>query len=156
MKKEPEMAGNVVILVAHKRQFFWYVSEKELWIMNLLKLDNAFRIKSGLQKIATTEAEDERRGFELLNEENISDFQEVIKSYQVSYKELEEYYDVYSELYLDNEEFEVNPSFYLNFDDRVFYSFFLEPGSYEHYIPENWAGIFRTNPNEFVPKEAKV
>lgn len=48
MKVEPDFSDNVVVLIKNNNVYTWYVSEKELWIMDLLKLYNAFRKKRKL------------------------------------------------------------------------------------------------------------
>lgn len=128
MKVEPNFPDTVVVLVKHEEKYTWYVSEKELWIMDLLQLENAFRRKFNQPKVTETEADyEERVGCEILSEKNIRQFQEAMKDFEVSYTELIEHFNLYSEVYLDGVNSEVETSFYLDFDNKIFYSFLKNP-----------------------------
>lgn len=152
LKVEPNSPDEVVVLVKYKEKYTWYVSEKELWIMDLLELDNAFRRKFHEPEVTETEADfEERIGCEILSEKNIEQFQEAIKDFEVSYTELIDYFQLYSEVYLDGMNSEVEISFYLDFDSKIFYSFFKEPGSYEEFVPTGWRGIFERNSKKIIP-----
>ncbi|MFF2484298.1 hypothetical protein [Paenibacillus sp. NPDC058071] len=156
MKVEPNFPNTVVVLVKHKEEYSWYVSEKELWIMDLVKLDNAFRRKFNQPEVTETEADyEERVGCEILSEKNIEQFQEAVEHFKVSYTELADYFKLYSEVYLDGENPEVDTSFYLDFDHKIFHSFFKEPGSYEDFVPTGWRGIYEKVEKDIIPENAK-
>ncbi|WP_146189895.1 hypothetical protein [Paenibacillus elgii] len=156
LKVEPNFPDTVVVLVKHEGKYTWYVSEKELWIMDLLELDNAFRRKFNQPEVTETEADyEEREGCEILSEKNIAQFQEAMKEYKVSYTELTDYFNLYSEVYLDGVSSAVETSFYLDFDNKIFYSFFKEPGSYEQFVPTGWRGIFEEDVQKVIPENAK-
>lgn len=124
--------------------------------MDLLELDNAFRRKFNEPEVTETNADYiERVGCEILSEKNVEQFQKAMKDYTVSYTELIDYYNLYSEVYLNGVNPGVETSFYLDFDNKVFYSFFSEPGSYEDFIPTGWRGIFEKNANKIIPENAK-
>ncbi len=125
LKIESNFPDDVVILVKNKNIYTWYVNEKELWILDLLKLDNAFRRKMGLFLVNETHEEGERKGFEILDSHNIDLFQVRMKEYVVSYKELKEYYQIYSEVYMEDKYIEVFPSFFIDFDKKIFFHIFL-------------------------------
>lgn len=153
---EPNFPDTVVVLVKHEGKYTWYVSEKELWIMDLLELDNAFRRKFNQPEVTETEADyEERVGCEILSEKNIEQFQEAMKDFEVSYTELINYFNLYSEVYLNGVNSEVETSFYLDFDNKFFYSFFQEPGSYEDFVPTGWRGIFEKVAKKIIPENAK-
>ncbi|WP_107951132.1 hypothetical protein [Lysinibacillus parviboronicapiens] len=150
MKCEPNFPDYVIVLVKVNNSFHWYVTEKELWILNLLKLDNAFRKKMNEPIVDETVAEDERRGFELLDETNILDFMKVIKDFKVDSQELIDYYKVLENKEFSSREILKKISFFIDFDKKCFYSFFLEPGSYEEYIPKGWDGILSNDIGKFL------
>ena len=110
--------------------------------MDLLKLENAFRKKMKLSQVIETHEEGERKGYEILNNNNIDLFQEKMREYEVSFLELKEFYNIYSEVYLDNKQIDITPSFYIDFDSKMFISYFSEPGSYEDFIPNDWNGKY--------------
>lgn len=155
MKVEPNYPETVVVLVKYKDQYTWYVSEKEMWIMDLLALDNAFRRKFNRPEVTETEADyEERVGCEILSEKNIGQFQQAMKDYEVSYDDLADYFRLYSEVYGDGADTEVDTSFYIDFDSRTFYSFFRDPGSYEQFVPTGWSGIYELDAAKIVPEQA--
>jgi len=151
MKIEPNYPGEIIILVKNKGKYSWFVSDKELWILDLVKLENAYRQKQNLPGIQSVQADDERMGFEILTEKNVEHFLEVVKNYKVSYSELKEFCDLHNEIYADCCLERSEPAFYINFDEKSFHSYFDEPGSYEYYIPDNWRGYLHIDRN--VPKE---
>lgn len=77
-----------------------------------------------------------------------------MKEYVVSYKELKEYYQIYSEVYMEGKYIEVFPSFFIDFDKKIFFSYFSEPGSYEDFVPDGWIGIYKNKIDLSIIKEA--
>lgn len=155
MKVEPNYLETVVVLVKYKDQYTWYVSEKEMWIMDLLALDNAFRRKFNQPEVTETEADyEERVGCEILSEHNIEQFQQAMKDYEVRYDDLADYFRLYSEVYGDGADAGVDISFYIDFDSRTFYSFFRDPGSYEQFVPAGWSGIYELDAAKIIPEQA--
>lgn len=156
MKIEPDFSDNIVVLVKNNNVYTWYVSEKELWIMDLLKLDNAFREKMKLPLVDETHEEGEREGVEILDCHNIDLFQTRMEEYKVSYEELKTYYQIFSEVYMEGEKFQVFPSFFIDFDQKIFISYFSEPGSYEDYVTDGWCGTYQNRVDFDRIKEAMV
>jgi len=154
MKVEPDFSDNIVVLIKNNNVYTWYVSEKELWIMDLLKLYNAFRKKRKLPLVNEIHEEGEREGYEILDCHNIGHFQTKMREYEVSYNELKEYYQLFSEVYMGGKQFRVFPSFFINFDSKIFISYFSEPGSYEDFVPDGWRGIYENEMNFDIIKEA--
>ena len=151
MKVEPNYPGEIIILVKNKGKYSWFVSDKELWIMDLVKLENAYRLKRNMPEVEFIQADDERKGFEVLSEINIDQFLEVAKDYKVDYPELKEFCDLHNEVYPDYQPERAEPVFYIDFDEKSFHSYFDEPGSYEYYIPDDWHGYLHID--RIVPKE---
>lgn len=71
MKVEPNYPGEIIILIKNKGKYSWFVSDKELWIMDLIKLENVYRRKRNLPEVESIQADDERKGFEILTEKNL-------------------------------------------------------------------------------------
>jgi hypothetical protein len=156
LKIEPNFPDTVIVLVKNKQMFTWYVSEKEMWIMDLLQFENAFHIRFGEPTVSEATADyEEREGCEILSEANMEQFQEAMQEYEVSYGELAEYFSLYSQVYGGGIQSEFEISFYLDVDNKTFYSFFSEPGSYEEFVPEGWMGIYELNAGKIIPEESK-
>lgn len=138
---EPD--DNVIVLIKHENIFDWYVSEKELWVLDAKKLGEDFKIK--LKKlgkdIEVDIIDEEREELEILDESNIKVFKQRMKKYKVTYDELEKFFNSHlEELYYRNAN-EICPDFYIDFDGKIFYSYYTEPNSYEYYVPKGWKGI---------------
>ncbi|MCT4543858.1 MAG: hypothetical protein N4A63_09980 [Vallitalea sp.] len=154
MMLEPDGVGTVVVLIKLNNYLQYYVTDKEIWILNEETLKNAF-IDKGYE---IPEYEDNiRHGFSILSEKNIVSFLTKIVDLKVSKEELIEYYILYKELYGDIDvHYSATPIFYIDFDKREFYSFFTEPGSYEKYMPYGWKGYDRAGEyDKYVPSEMK-
>lgn len=63
---EPIYAENVIVGVIHKKQFQWYVTDRELWYLDYVKFAQAF--ESHL--VVDEYIEPERKGIEILSSEN--------------------------------------------------------------------------------------
>ncbi|MBC2398781.1 hypothetical protein BD780_000886 [Clostridium tetanomorphum] len=154
MMLEPDGVGTVVVLIKFNNLLQYYVTDKEIWILNEEILKNAF-IEKGYE---IPEYEDDiRYGFSILSEKNIVSFLARVVNFKVSKEELKEYYIIYKELYGDIDvHYAATPIFYIDFDKREFYSFFTEPGSYEKYIPYGWNGYDKAGKyDKYVPSEMK-
>ncbi|GGF63609.1 hypothetical protein GCM10010912_05850 [Paenibacillus albidus] len=132
MKLMPEYAQDIIVGVLLEQHWSWYVTEREYWFLN-------------------TEMED-RFGIEVLDEMTAAVFLEKIADHKVSARELtalltelEGSFQSYDEV------LEFIPAIYVNFDERVLYSLFPEPMSFEHYVPPGWTGEY-TDFLEKVPE----
>lgn len=133
---------DVITLIKSKNIFNWYVNEKELWILDLEKfgIDINQKLKA-LGKQPENFIDEERKGLEILNSDNIDVFKNRIVQYKATYKELKEFFLLHSEVLYYRNAKEILPDFYIDFDLKIFYSYFSEPGSFEYYVPTGWKGI---------------
>lgn len=158
---EPGGNENVVVLVKADGRFHYYVTEKELWILNDVMLEEYWNAIG----CVTPDPEDrgEKTGFDILDETNVSRFLPVIAQYEVGFEELKEYYNLYlyvmeDEIKADLEDIrEILPIFYIDFDRRIFISYYSEPGSYEKYLPNaNWKGyLMEIETDKEIPPEMR-
>lgn len=133
MKLMPEYAQVLIVGVVFRGTWNWYITEREYWFLN-------------------TEMED-RFGIEILDETTAGAFLDRIDDLRVSTNELaqtlEDLRDVFESY---NEVLEFIPAIYVNFDERILYSLFPEPMSFEHYVPDGWTGLYQDFLDE-VPKQ---
>jgi len=142
----------IVVLIKFKDISQYYVTEKEAWILNEEILRKAFE-KKGYETVEYKE--DIRYGFTILSEKNITEFLERVVEFRVEKNELQEFYNIYNELY-DDVGYVALPIFYIDFDNRIFYSFFTELGSYEVYMPYGWKGYLHMGQaDEYIPLDEK-
>ncbi|MGN0690811.1 MAG: hypothetical protein ACI4K7_00490 [Oscillospiraceae bacterium] len=78
-----------------------------------------------------------RWGIEVLDEKTADAFLNKISKYSVSADEL---HSLLSEN--GGSEQDMEPSFYVDLDNRKFYSFFPEAASYEDFVPNGWEGKY--------------
>lgn len=132
MKTEPVYAEHTIAGVCFQGIWRWYVTEREYWFLNVEM--------------------EERFGIHVLNEETAAVFLEAIQEEQVSTAELRCEPQHFREKHREGDEWlKYVPSFLVDFDQRLFFSMFPEPASYEHYMPEGWTGSY-SNFLERVPE----
>lgn len=121
MKLMPEYAQTLIVGVLFQKTWSWYITEREYWFLN-------------------TEMED-RFGITVLDETTAETFLNKIIDLKVSTSDLRKLLVELEDAFMSTDEvLEFIPTIYVNFDDRVFYSFFPEPMSFENYVPVGWIG----------------
>ena len=148
MLVKPKYAMNIIVGVIYKDSFKWYITDKELWFLDLRKLIRAYEAK-GL-KIPNKEDFSERYDIDILNKENASIFLEFIEDYQVSTYELN---NLLIEKQYDNIA-EIVPSLFVDFDREILKSNYPEPASYEYFVPDEWMGKYEGFMNQ-IPLEER-
>lgn len=139
---------NVVVLIKYNGEHQYYVSDKELWILDLKKLEEAFEIIG----YDINPLEDERIRFDILAKRQYSVYKDKITKYKVSYEELSDYYQLFQLTKKPEDDIrEILPVFYIDFDKKIFYSFYTKPDSYEEYIPEGWEGLLIDDFEKVIP-----
>ncbi|MDN4076860.1 hypothetical protein QYF52_02860 [Paenibacillus polymyxa] len=134
MKIWPEYAQNIIVGVMFLGQWNWYVTEREYWFLN-------------------TEME-ERFGIAILDETTAGAFLEHICEYKVAAGELTTMLQTLDEAIQHKDEvLEFCPTLYVDFDQKVLYSLFPEPASFEHYVPVGWKGEYQNFLEEVPPAE---
>ncbi|MGY5487792.1 hypothetical protein [Paenibacillus sp. ALE2] len=134
MKIWPEYAKNIIVGVMFQGQWNWYVTEREYWFLN-------------------TEME-ERFGIAILDETTAGAFLEHICEYKVAAGELTTMLQTLDEAIQHKDEvLEFCPALYVDFDQKVLYSLFPEPASFEHYVPVGWKGEYLNFLEEVPPAE---
>lgn len=150
---EPLYAENIVVAVIYNNEFRWYVTDKELWFLDYSKLDNAYK-NLGVSIEDNYEME-ERNGIKVLDNENVEVFLLRINKYNVTKEELN--YLLLENIKSKNEGedlLDFSPVLFINFDDKILYSMFPEPASYEEYVPKDWIGKYESF-TEFIPESEK-
>ncbi len=143
----PKAYENIVVGLKWNGCFGWYVSYKEMWFLDQNVLIEAYMEKAherGIPPESTMSEEDERYGIPVLNEDNIDLFLGRIAKYSAAVSELREHLKQDKK---DNGSEEVFydwlPALYIDFDEKVLYSLYTEPASFEDYVPQGWRGYYR-------------
>jgi hypothetical protein len=142
----------VIVAVIHKKQFQWYVTDRELWYLDYVKFAQAFENEGDLAVDEYTEPE--RQGIEILSSENAELFLKRIESYKADATTLLKLFEDKTESGDEEDVLDFSPSFLVNFDQKMFYSMFPEPASFEEYVPSDWKGTYEDF-TPLIPKTEK-
>ena len=108
----------------------WYISDKEIWYLDYQKRIEEYR-KIG-REIKEEYIDEKRKDLLCIEENNVLLFLKRIEEDECSTGDLKN-------LFLQNqEEDDYRPSLYVDFDKKLLYSMYIEPASYEDYVPVGW------------------
>ncbi|MGO0062843.1 hypothetical protein ACTID9_22940 [Brevibacillus fluminis] len=132
----PKYAETIIVLVKYKASNRWFVTDKELWFLDLRKLAKAFKEKG--YEIHSPDDFSDRFDMAVVNEDNAEGFLDKISDYEAETEELvrilkEGLYGHITDMF---------PSLYVDFDGKELISYYPEPASYEYYVPDGWAGKY--------------
>ncbi|KQO02797.1 hypothetical protein [Paenibacillus sp. Leaf72] len=153
MKVNIEYGENIIVAVLFNGIWKWYVTEKDYWFLDLIKLENAFSNDSN----QVTEQDDfsDRFNIAVLNENTAKDFLDKIVDFQVSKDELRDVIlQVEGKLNLEDYILELMPALLVDFDNKILLSCFPEPASFESFTPDGWVGKYEDFLDK-VPTEEK-
>jgi hypothetical protein len=92
--------------------------------------------------LAVDEAE-ERKGIEILDSDNANIFLQRINKYRANREELNRSLIEKIKSNTEGEDLlDFSPVLLINFDDKILYSMFPEPASFEDYVPKGWNGKY--------------
>lgn len=140
MLLEPQYAQNIIVAVIFHGEWRWYVTDKELWFLDLNKLTNAFSDKG---YDMNEEDDSERFGIRVLSEQTADLFLSLIQELRVEVTDLrQKVLEVCSSA--DNYDciLDVCPVLCIDFDKKVLFSLYPEPAAYEDYVPDGWKGEY--------------
>ena len=142
----PKYGTNIIVLLIHQNIINWYVTDKEIWYLDLRKLISAFEKKG--YKVPNSQDFTNRFNIDIITEENADILFTEIECYKVETNVLKKI--------LINKEYghisDMAPSIYINFDKKLLISQFPEPASFEKYVPNGWTGCYQKF-IELIPKE---
>ncbi|MGD1840485.1 MAG: hypothetical protein ACFB0B_06255 [Thermonemataceae bacterium] len=126
--------NNIIVLINVNNNYYWYVSERHLWLMNYEKYVKAF-----------DESDDdysERFDIGILDDKNVTTFQEYIKEDLVAQFHLGQAVRKALLLTSWDEDYYLFPSLYIDFTKKELYSVYSESISFENYVPNDWKGCY--------------
>lgn len=139
MLVEPEYGVNIIVGVIDHGQWQWYVSDKELWFLDLTKLRQDF------QKQGYDIPEDYTGRFNLpiVNETSAARFLQAVAPYMTTSAALAQLLRSQLPIGDFDQIADLVPALLVNFDAHSLASQFPEPASFERYVPPSWVGEFR-------------
>lgn len=125
-----DLNEQIIIYVICNGESKWYISDKELWYLDYKKRIETYR-KIGWE-IKEEYIDERRRNMLCLDENNALLFLKKIAEDECSTPNLRK-------LFFNNQdEDDYQPSLYVDFDKKILYSMYVEPASYEDYVPKDW------------------
>lgn len=142
LKVNIEYGENIIIAVIFKKNWSWYVTEKDYWFLDLVKLENAY-LNKGYQLHDQGDYSD-RFNIAVLDENSVENFLDEISEFQVSKDELKEIILMTdgTNTGVENYLLQYMPALLVDFDNRILSSNFPEPASFECYVPDGWIGKY--------------
>lgn len=132
---DPKYAENIIVGVIIKENFYWYITEKDVWILDINKYAEDF-IKNGY-KFDIQFALRFRGEIAIIEEERALTFLELYKENHVSSYQLKVKIQGRGD---EATVLSMRPSLYVNFDRKILYSLYPEYLAYERYVPDGWNG----------------
>ena len=133
---KPKYAEKVVSYVVYKGRKSWHIVDKEVWYLDLRKLIKAYEDKGYM--VPNSDDFSDRFNIDIVTDENMGDFYEALGEFEISSKSLKDELASCE----TNEKWDYLPSIYVDFDQKLFISYFPEPGGFENYVPSDWAGRY--------------
>ena len=148
MKHLPKYNEKIIVLVRYKASYQWYVTDKEIWFLDLRKLIASFSNKGYM--VSDPNDFSDRFDIDVVSEHNAENFLTSIQEAKASNDELREMMQdkIYSHIT------DMSPVLYVDFDDRKLSSYYPEPASYEDFVPAGWKGIYKDFSKE-IPQNYK-
>lgn len=133
---QPKYAETIIVLVKYKKVYRWFVTDNELWFLDLKKVIASYLEKG--YEIHNPDDFSDRYDIAVVNEDTAEEFLEKIRAFACSHEALTEMLTTKSYNHISD----MYPSLYVDFDAKKLISYYPEPASYEHYVPEGWTGKY--------------
>ncbi len=159
MEFHPQYAENIIVFIVCDDVRSWYVTEKDYWYLDLIKLHsemvNAYSESKMQLPAGYIDDFSERHDIAVLNKDTAKDFLESIGSLRATVEELRELF-VDSVVISEDDDalLDFVPSLYVDFDKSILYSYYPEMIEFEKYIPSGWKGEYR-NFFPLIPSELR-
>jgi hypothetical protein len=149
MKSNVEYGQDIVVGTKYMNQFRWYISEKEIWIMDQRKWTQAF-VEAGYD--VSEDDYSERFNIPILNENTAEGFFKSVENDYVTTQHLQALLKSCGSYNRWDDFSHLMPSLFVDFDDKKLISHFPELLEFERYVPEGWEGTYGRF-YELIPEE---
>ncbi|MFK4474792.1 hypothetical protein ABH897_004560 [Paenibacillus sp. RC73] len=149
-----EYGENIIVAVIFENNWRWYVTEKDYWYLDLIKLENAY-LNKGYQLPNYGDYSD-RFNIAVLDENSAKGFLDEVSDFRVSKSELSDSIIISEGVDTEGGDYLLGftPSLLVDFDNKILLSYFPEPASFESYVPDGWNGKYEDFLDK-VPVEEK-
>lgn len=144
LKVRLEYGENILVAVIFRDKWSWYITEKEYWFLDLVKLEQAYLAKG--YQLPDQGNYAYRYHIGILDEHTAERFLDEIRDFQVSTVELRELllHTVEMESDVESPLADYLPVLLVHFDEKYLISAFPEPASFEYYVPAGWVGTYES------------
>ncbi len=142
----PVYADKIIVSIVKDKLFSWKITDRDWWFLDYNKLERAYQDK-GFDVVIDASA---RFGIKVLENDTAEAFMKKTKFFSVTKEELRE-------MIQESKKEEILafiPSIYVNFDEKIFISFYPEPESFEEFVPDGWKGDYY-NFMDLIPHKEK-
>lgn len=136
MLNNPKYAETIIVLVKYKKSYRWFVTDKEIWFLDLKKLISSY-LEKGFE-IHNPDDFSDRFDIAVVNEDSVEEYLQKISDFEVSNEELRKILVQRTYSHISD----MLPSLYVDFDDKELTSYYPESASYELYVPNGWLGKY--------------
>ena len=143
---KPVYAEYLIVAIKANGDFEWYVLDKEYCFLDFQKVEDAFRNRG----YEVPEDDSKRFGIRVLDESTRECFLSNVTQSRIATNELREMLRQETDF---NEKLAFNPSLLIDFDTKILVSYYAEPASFEHYVPDGWVGEYRLFEEEIPQNE---
>ena len=133
-----EYNRNIVVAVIHKGIFRWFISSREMWVLDYGKWAACYPDND----IDVSEVSEDRNGIEVLDFDSMDFFVENNRSSIHSKEKVEVMFSEALRTDYVEDVIEFLPSVYVNFDSLTLISNHYEPFSFELYVPDGWTSSY--------------
>lgn len=118
MFNNPKYPETIIVLLKYKKSYRWFVTDKEIWFLDLKKLISSY-LEKGFE-IHNPDDFSDRFDIAVVNEDTVKEFLQKISNFEVSNEELRKILlqRTYSHI------FDMLPSLYVDFDDKELISYY--------------------------------
>lgn len=142
----PEYAEILIVAIINEGVFNWYILDRDICILDLNVLENAYR-KKGYNFVID---ESDRFGIRVVDDNSKNEFLENITPFLISTSELRKMMS--EEADPEERDYSYNPSILIDFDKKFLLSYYPEYESYECYVPDGWTGKYQFF-NDLIPEK---
>lgn len=141
---EIDLNEQLIIYAIYEKCGKWYISDKEIWYLDYKKRMESYQ-NAGYE-IKEEYIDERRKDLLTIEESNTLLFFKRIETDECSTKDLRKLF------FVNLEDDDYKPSLYVDFDNKIFYSMYSEPASYEDYVPLGWYARYE-NFLKLIPQE---
>src|SRR6185436_11070294 len=130
---QPKYADIIIVAVIYQGEWRWYISDKDVWLLDLKKYKQAF-LDAGIQ---VPENDSYRFNIPIVNQETAAVFLEKMGQYRVDKATLSKMvFERLPQASTWEDTVDLCPVLLVDFDQSKLKSLFPEPIQFEIYIPE--------------------